>query len=364
VRLLFHIEGSGIGGNETLLASLIPSLQLEGHSCVVVACQDLALRYFQPLTPNICRLTNPNDWPGILDRYSPDITIGFHGEIFSMASASKQRGISTVWVIGHPPSESGSGNLVQDLGSVLFDKVIFQSEFLKRDLVRDLGTRGTVISNGICTEKFSARFPAERLMTRSLLGFSNDDFIVGFSARLRAYKDHSYLFEAFRTVKEKLPNAKLLLLTGISPATESFLLSDENAEIISLSVYPEHVPQFLGAMDVFAFPSVREGMGCALLEAIALEIPVVARASGGPEEILNTLDVGKLIRGKDPKAFGAAILSISKNLRAHRSALKIRREKLVRVYGAQRMRSDYSKVFREVFHERSSRALLNHSCLQ
>ena len=71
-----------------------------------------------------------------------------------------------------------------------------------------------------------------------------------------------------------------------------------------------HVAQYLHAMDVFAFPSIAEGFGLALAEAMACGVPVVASAVGGVPELVSDGVSGLLVPPQDPEALAAAILSI------------------------------------------------------
>ena len=64
------------------------------------------------------------------------------------------------------------------------------------------------------------------------------------------------------------------------------------------------------AADLFAFPSVAEGLGIALMEAMAAGLPVVATSADGiPEVVTDEVD-GLLLPPRDPKALAAALLRL------------------------------------------------------
>ena len=73
----------------------------------------------------------------------------------------------------------------------------------------------------------------------------------------------------------------------------------------------DEVPAVLRAMDLFAFPSLNEGMGKALVEAMYAGLPVVATRVGGvPELIREGLD-GLLVSPSQPAELAAALLRLA-----------------------------------------------------
>jgi glycosyltransferase involved in cell wall biosynthesis len=69
----------------------------------------------------------------------------------------------------------------------------------------------------------------------------------------------------------------------------------------------------MSAFDCFAFPSINEGMGKALVEAMALEKPVVASRIGGIIDLVNDGASGFLVPPADPQALAERILFLVEN---------------------------------------------------
>ena len=69
----------------------------------------------------------------------------------------------------------------------------------------------------------------------------------------------------------------------------------------------------VSAFDLFAFPSINEGMGKALVEAMALEKPVVASRIGGITDLVNDGVNGLLVPPADPQALADRILFLMEN---------------------------------------------------
>ena len=80
-------------------------------------------------------------------------------------------------------------------------------------------------------------------------------------------------------------------------------------EVVFLG-FVSDIPQFLSSVDIFVLPSVYEGLGIAILEAMAAGKPVVASRTGGIPELLTDQVTGLLVPPKDPPALARAIAQL------------------------------------------------------
>lgn len=129
----------------------------------------------------------------------------------------------------------------------------------------------------------------EELSTLSLsLGLDSADFIIGFCGRLCKEKGIRELVDGFRLFRQRnssLP-AKLLL---VGPYDQRDVLPAEyvreietNPDIIATGkIEKARLPYYYALMDVFVFPSYREGFGMSVLEASAMQVPVLVSRSHG-----------------------------------------------------------------------------------
>ena len=74
--------------------------------------------------------------------------------------------------------------------------------------------------------------------------------------------------------------------------------------------------QLLDALDVFVFPSLKEGLGVALLEAMACGLPVVATRAGGVVDIVEDQRNGLLVSPREPASIADAIASLANDVSA------------------------------------------------
>lgn len=112
-----------------------------------------------------------------------------------------------------------------------------------------------------------------------------DAIVVGFVGRLGREKGCNELFTAFKALKEQFSNLKLLFVGPIEKEDtiepdilEYFRTCDDIIKTGRVT----NVEKYMSAMDVFALPSYREGFGMSVIEASAMEVPVVATKYPGP----------------------------------------------------------------------------------
>jgi len=130
--------------------------------------------------------------------------------------------------------------------------------------------------------------------------------------RLVPEKGHSYLIKAFRIVR-KLRRCKLLII-GNGPMRKELEQLANELEIrqdVAFLGFQKNPFKYLAKSDVFVLPSLIEGFGLAIVEAMACGIPVVAtNCPWGPGEIVINNVNGLLVPPADEKALAKAILAI------------------------------------------------------
>jgi len=191
-------------------------------------------------------------------------------------------------------------------------KVIAVSDAVKDHLVNDFkltGERVSVIYNGVYLQKFAKDMPAdEKQAMKKNLGFS-DGPVVGSIGRLSPVKGYDYLLHAFKRVIVKRPEVSLLII-GEGPY-EGVLRKIARELAIEDSVFfmkaVVDTSRLLPVIDVYVFPSIQEGLGLSLLEAMASKRPCVATDVGGISNIIQNGKNGILVPSKDTYLLGNAI---------------------------------------------------------
>jgi glycosyltransferase involved in cell wall biosynthesis len=168
--------------------------------------------------------------------------------------------------------------------------------------------RIVTIHNGIDAERFRHRSVTNRL-TRKL---RDDVVVVGTVCRIEEPKKGlSVLLRAIRHLLNSIPpTACQLMIVGEGPALPQLQRQCVELGISSSVVFAglhQHVEEVLPLMDIFVMPSLYEGFGISLIEAMAARRPVVATEVGGIPEVVIHNESGLLVPPGDHMALAAAI---------------------------------------------------------
>lgn len=134
-------------------------------------------------------------------------------------------------------------------------------------------------------------------------------FTVGMVGGEPIRKGYLYLLEAWEQLA--LPNARLLIRSDADfshyPALRDRLRRLSNVEIVR---YVPNINDFYQRCDAFVLPSVDDGFGMALFEAMANEVPCIATLQCGSSELLTPGRDGIVIPPRDAEALAEALLSL------------------------------------------------------
>lgn len=206
--------------------------------------------------------------------------------------AARLARVPRVLVTHHTPELPRRDNLAgrswRRLAWATRPEVVYTSE---ADRELDGRAPSHVVPLGIDLDRFDSARPALR----------SDGPLVGNVARLAPQKDHRTLIEAARLV----PEAEFVV-AGDGELREELERQAEGSRVRFLGARDD-VPEVLASLDVFAFPSLFEGLCVAVIEAQAAGVPVVATPVGGIRETVVDGETGLLVPTRDPQALAAAI---------------------------------------------------------
>lgn len=180
--------------------------------------------------------------------------------------------------------------------------------------------------------------------------------VIGTVARLHPVKGLGYLILAFAEVLRAFPQAHLIIIGGGGSGVEALEEARLRRQVEELGLggavtfagYRNDVPRWLAGMDVFVLPSLMEGLGLVLLEAMALEKPVVATRVGGIPEIVEDEKSGLLVPPADAGALATAIRRVLADPRLARRLGQAGYRRVVAQFSAQRMLAETQALFSEV----------------
>ena len=185
------------------------------------------------------------------------------------------------------------GKIVDKSG---FDRVVAESATL-RDAVIE-----TAADLGLDEERVELIFPGidlgvfdpsayDREAERAAIGIGSDDLVVGTVCRLIPDKNVKLLLRSFAAVDPtSMPAVTRLLIVGPDGGAlpELRRLADELGVADRVLFHPatDRVAAILSTMDVFAMTSLREGLPTAILEAMAMRLPIVTTGVGSIPEVM------------------------------------------------------------------------------
>lgn len=159
---------------------------------------------------------------------------------------------------------------------------------------------------------------------RTKLGISSKSLVVLFVGHMHPQKGLLTLIRAFEAVRAKVPDALLILFGEYNLYAERIMryadsLGDVNESLLFIGDQTSEDRKLLAyaACDVFVLPSVGEGYGLVLLEAMAKSKPVVASKVGGIPTIVKDGENGILVSSSNPAELAASLVRLltDKNLR-------------------------------------------------
>jgi glycosyltransferase involved in cell wall biosynthesis len=285
--------------------ALVTELEAEG---VPVAClgrrQILDPRWLATLRRSLVR--EPVD---IVHAHSPVAAVGARIVARSLPRRRRPRVVVTdhnLW-----DSYVTATRWADALTGGLDDARLTVSEAVRTSLPRRVHRRAQTVLQGIEVEKVRAQ-RAERADVRAELGLEPGTLVVGTVANLRPAKAYPELLAAAREVLGRLPGVRFLMV-GHGPLESEIAALHARLglgdRVLLLGHRPDAV-RVMAACDVFVLASLYEGLPVALMEALALGLPVVATTVGGIPELVEHGREGLLVPPGRPRELAAALVTV------------------------------------------------------
>jgi hypothetical protein len=242
-------------------------------------------------------------------------------------------------------------------------RVVCESEAIRRllraqrELLRCRSVPMSVIPNGIDLNRFDPD-QYSRAGSRRALRIAPDEFVVGTIARLVPVKNLGHLLDAVHLLLDQIGADARVRLILAGPDGGELAVLRRRARELGIAAHVRFlgarrdVPTILRAFDLFALPSFQEGVPFALLEAMAMGLPVVATQADSIAETVR--DNGYLVGPLDPFRTTIAIRELMANPGLCRE-LGRRSRRLASRHGLDPMVRKYERVLEAAFREGSRR---------
>lgn len=201
--------------------------------------------------------------------------------------------------------------------SRIANKIIAVSNFTKMDAIKTYGIPAekiTVIQNGVDIDKFSPKISGDVIRRR--LSLLNEPLVL-YLGRFDYRKGVENLVKAIPLVLQQNEDVKFLLV-GKGPFENALKnlavkLRVKDSIIFHPSVSDFDLPKYYAAADVFVFPSLWEGFGLSLLEALASGKAIISTNVSAIPEIITHNKTGLLVEPKNHKQIAEAIVKVLKH---------------------------------------------------
>jgi glycosyltransferase involved in cell wall biosynthesis len=210
----------------------------------------------------------------------------------------------------------------------------------------------SVVRPGIDPTAFAARMePAERDRLRAALGVGPEQLLVGTVSCLKPQKSPEDFIRVAALVCQRMPAARCVLVGdgALRPQIEAMIRAQGLQDRVALLGWRRDVASLLKAFDVFILTSQWEGLPCAMLEARASRIPIVATRVGGSAEAIIEGIHGTLCPAGDVRAMANRVCQILGDERL-RAELRNGTQELPEEFTIQETVKQYQSLYTYLLH--------------
>jgi len=347
-RILHFIESGGVYGAERVILNLSREMQLTPDlhpvvGCIVNSTQEQSDLYDAALVQGIdaIKIPIPNarlpvalpQAARLLREQNIDLihSHGYKPSVFGFA-IRLMTGIpiiTTCHLWFEPNKAPFKTRVMVALEKIFyrgFPCVIAVSEPIKQILI-DHGIKPNkiqVIKNGVDIPELNLS-DSEKSALRAELGLSASTFCVLNAGRLARQKSQRTLIEAAAILKRDINASKedsvtptdiRMVIIGEGPLEQELrrlVVQHELENWVSLLGFRSDIDRLLAITDVFALPSLDEGMPMALLEAAAAQVAIITTAVGDIPKLITHDVTGLIVPKEDPQALADAIKTLAAN---------------------------------------------------
>jgi len=366
LKVLWVIKGLGAGGAEQLLvqharyrdASLVaPSVayllpqkttlaaSLERLGCSPVVCLSARSSWDPLWIPRLRKVIRDGQFD-IVHIHSPLVAIGARLAVRSLPRRSRPRIVVTehnVWSSHAPLTRFADG-----LTAGRAETHLAVSGAVRDSLPGSIRERARVIRYGVDAAELRTE-TQHRAEERGRLGIADDEVVVGTVANLRATKGYPDLLVAAQEVVRRT-GAVRFVAAGRGPLEDDLRAQKDRLGLgdrFTFLGYRADAVRVMAAFDIFCLASHYEGLPIALMEALALGLPVVATDVGGVAELVTNGQEGVLVAPAQPAQLAEALVSLALDP-ARRAAMAEQARARADTLDAPRSVHEVEAVYREI----------------
>ena len=190
-------------------------------------------------------------------------------------------------------------------------------------------------------------FPSDKAWVRQYRESLKGKFLVGQVAALdNSHKGQLVLIESARRIASSCPDIQFVL---VGDGRDEQRIREAAADLsnVSFTGWVENVGDYLAAFDLFVLPSLREGLGSVLLDAMQFGLPIVASAVGGIPDIVIDAENGTLVPPGNSDELTEAILRLYRD-GGLRNAMSVAARRRAEQYRPEVMIERYWRLYQDI----------------
>lgn len=181
-----------------------------------------------------------------------------------------------------------------------------------------------------------------------------EGFVFGFIGRLVGDKGINELVRSFVRIERDHPDTRLLLVGDyerFDPVSEEVKQIITDHHNIHMAGFQTDIRPWLMVMDLFVFPSYREGFGMALMEAMAMGVPAISSDITGCNEIIDHEKNGLLFEPRNEQALYHNMLRILDDKTLFEKLRSSARAQVVEKYEQKKVWENTLQAYTELMHD-------------
>jgi glycosyltransferase involved in cell wall biosynthesis len=185
---------------------------------------------------------------------------------------------------------------------------------------------------------------------RQRLAISPKTFVVAFAGRLSPVKAPGDLLDAWVLFSRQYADTRLLFVGDgeLAQALQAQVAQNGLAEQVQFLGQVDDISDYLLVADAFVLPSLSEAMPNALLEAMAVGLPVIASAVGGILDVVEHGRNGLLFTPGDIDALAACLFEIAQSPELREKLGANARQTIIDEYDLEQMTDRYLALYHEL----------------
>lgn len=206
---------------------------------------------------------------------------------------------------------------------------------------------------GVDIEKYKPVHEKKKRELRKSFGYNTNDFLLFYAAEFNKNKNQQLLLHALALLKDKVPNAKLLLAGEGALLGNCQQLADQLgiSGMVDFLGFRKDIDQILPMCDIGVASSLREGLPVNIMEAMACGLPAVAVDNRGHRELIENDKHGWLVSKPDAIEFANKLIHAANMTETGLMLSRYAREKIESSYTVDRILMEKRKIYEKYMEE-------------